>query len=245
MAKQSDDVQRPSADNFWSEQGRKKWPQISEVKIFLGQATIELGELLFGREWSGKSSRPKDDEFVEIQNRIASAAADERIKIYALDPETREYNEVPASEWRIPSLLGARFSRCSINCHNPRDPLAVSKNHGYMFVDRQAFSDLKTSILPKISNDEIARLLPQKQVSMFLMFMLHYICSKNMSEDELPGAKILARDLQREWQTWRLQIAGKNASGKLDPLTGRMASSMSTILRGETARKEKMSTRKA
>lgn len=243
MAKQNDDVQRPSSDNFWSEQGRKKWPQISEAKVFLGQATIELGELLFGREWSGKSSRPIDDEFIEIQNRIASAAADERIKIYALHPKTREYIDVPAKYWRIPSQLNARFSRCSINCQTFEDPLAVSKEHGYMFVDRQAFSDLKTSILPKISNDEIARLLPQKQVSMFLVFMLHYVCSRNMSEDELPGAKILARDLQREWQTWRLQIAGKNAPGKVDPLSGRIASSMSTILRGETARKVKMSKR--
>lgn len=241
MTKQRDDLQRPSADSFWSEQGRKKWPRISESKIFLGQAVLEFGEILFGCEWSGKSSRPAEEEFVEIQNRLASAAADERIKIYALDPEEREYIEIPAKEWRIPNLLSARFSRCAINCKNFRDTNALGKYHGQMFVDRNTLSILKSSISPFILNDEIANLISQKRISLFLQFMIYYVCSHELAEDELPGAKLLARDLEREWKTWRGQIAGKNASTKPDPLSPRMASSMATILRGEAARKLKWS----
>lgn len=241
MVKQIGDVQRPSSDSFWSEQGRKKWPQISEDKVFLGQATIEVGELLFGRDWSGRSARPADDEFTTIQNKIASAAADGRIKVFALEPRSLEYIEIPAIEWRLPKLLGARFARCSINCLNLRDSLAASENHGPIFIDRQTFSNLKTSILPTIASSEVTNLLPDKKASLFLIFILHYIRTKNLAEDELPGAKILSRDLQTEWKTWRAQIAGKSASEKPDPLSPRLASSMATILRGETARKGKWS----
>lgn len=241
MAKQNDDVQRPSNDSFWSEQGRKKWPQISEDKVFLGQAVTEVGELLFGHAWSGKSNRPADDDFLTIQNKIAIAAADGRIQVYALDPKNLEYIQVPPKEWRLPKLLNARFARCSINCSNFRDTLAISENHGPLFVDRQTFSAFKTTILPTISKDEIIDILPNKRVSLFLIFLIHYIRSKGLAEEELPPANVVAKELREEWHTWRGQIAGKGAAEKIDPLSFRMADSMATILKGETARKVKWS----
>lgn len=221
---------------FWNSAGQKKWPLRHPEKIFLGEAFLRLGKLVYKDEWPCLDELPSDDQIDALRKQIATAAASGALRTYFLLRLDGFYEEIPQEAWRNTGTLVARFSRCQIDPKDFNNSAAAGKNHAFIFVDIGDFEILLAKTDASFLPTELPTAKDPAFISPYLRFALHIATTSRLDEEKLPSAKELRRTLQTEWKNWRPKLSGTGLMPEHAVLSDRMTNAMVSMLRGEKAR---------
>lgn len=225
-------------DHFWSLAGRQDWYEPEPQRFtFLAKFLVDYGRLRFGGAWDGNAGRPSEATARPLREEIAQKAAGGELKTFVLNPNTYEFQSIPAAHWRNEAAFRAIFSRCQID---PTDPSRVSSDgsqHGRVFVAndsaRTVLSAVGLSQSPSSSS-----VVTTDYLSTYIRFLIHLAQSKQIVGAERTAKSVRAL-IEDEWEEWKRHDPGLAGGGAVGELSERLKSGMAVLLRGEEARIER------